>query len=195
MRARPVKGLDRNGPLADQLERIIAARLDELLGFMPQAADPAEVEALHDLRIAAKRLRYVLELGEHLLGPYAKTAHKRVKALQDLVGVIHDCDVTIPRVRALNERLTDEDVHALTEDPDRPPPHVHAHRGLTSYEVLLRARRNREYARFLDLWRELEREGFAARLRYAAAERPEAEAPSPDVHEDHAPGEDAAEHA
>ena len=30
--------------------------------FMPRAADPREVVALHDMRIAAKRLRYVLEL-------------------------------------------------------------------------------------------------------------------------------------
>lgn len=186
MKARPVKGLKPGGALADQLERILGVRLDELGSFMPQASDPAEVEALHDLRIAAKRLRYVLELAEPLMGPYARTAGKRVKALQDLVGVIHDCDVTIPRVRALREQLLEEDVAAATTGAE--PPHAGAHRGLTSYEVLLRARRSREYATFLALWRDLEREGFAARLRYAASERPDR---SHGVHVEPGPGEDA----
>lgn len=188
MKAREVKGLRPKGALADQLERIVDVRLDELTSFMPQASDPREVEALHDLRIAAKRLRYVLELAEPLIGPYGKAAGKRVKALQDLVGVIHDCDVTIPRVRALREKLVREDVAAATKG--EPAPHADAHRGLVAYEVLLRARRNQEYAAFLELWRELEREGFAARLRYAASERP-----SHDVHAEGDPGEDAQQHA
>ena len=62
VKARRIKGLDPEGPLADNAERIVLVRLDELCGFMPRAADPAEWVALHDMRIAAKRLRYVLEV-------------------------------------------------------------------------------------------------------------------------------------
>ena len=47
-------------------------RLDELCGFMPRAADPDEVVALHDMRIAAKRLRYILEVTGPCFGPYAE---------------------------------------------------------------------------------------------------------------------------
>ena len=48
MRARKVKGLDPDGTLADNLQRIVAARLDELASFVPKAFDPTEVKALAD---------------------------------------------------------------------------------------------------------------------------------------------------
>ena len=95
LKARRVKGLDPDGTLADNAERIVRVRLDELCGFMPTAADPAEVVALHDMRIAAKRLRYILEVTGPCFGPYAKTATRQVKELQDLLGEIHDCDVQV----------------------------------------------------------------------------------------------------
>ena len=58
------------------------------------------------MRIAAKRLRYILEVGaEPCFGPYATTAIKRTKELQDLLGELHDCDVQLPRVRALQDEL------------------------------------------------------------------------------------------
>ena len=62
MKARRVKGLDPSGTLVDNAERIVAVRLDEVTAFAPRVFDPEQVEALHDMRIAAKRLRYVLEV-------------------------------------------------------------------------------------------------------------------------------------
>lgn len=99
MKARKVKGLDPDGTLADNAQRIAAVRLRELSSFTAQALDPAEVQALHDMRIAAKRLRYVLELTRPALGPSAPGAARTAKKLQDLLGQIHDCDVMLPRVR------------------------------------------------------------------------------------------------
>ena len=58
----------------------------------------AQVKAQHDMRIAVKRLRYVLELGDGCFGPYTRTALRRTKELQDVLGEIHDCDVALPRV-------------------------------------------------------------------------------------------------
>ena len=74
LKARTVTGLDPDGALADNAERIVLVRLDELCAFMPRAADPAEVVALHDMRIAAKRLRYILEVTAPCFGPYAEKA-------------------------------------------------------------------------------------------------------------------------
>ena len=84
---------------------------------MPKAADPKEVVALHDMRIAAKRLRYVLEVTGSCFGPYASGAVKMVKELQDLLGEIHDCDVQLPEVAAFLEELIAEDVAAAGESP------------------------------------------------------------------------------
>jgi hypothetical protein len=183
MKARKVRGLDPEGTLADNVERIIEVRLDELGSFMPKAADPGEVKALHDLRIAAKRLRYLLEMFSPCFGPYAATAAKRVKRLQDLVGEIHDCDVMLPRVEGLIEELRERDaidVRRLAGDADDVAPELTAHaphaksfRGLESLAVHLRARRLLLFERFLELWTDLQREGFDARLRFAVGERPE----------------------
>src|ERR1700709_1767090 len=98
MKARKVDGLEPDGALADNAERIVRVRLDELHSFIPRALDPYEVTALHDMRIAAKRLRYILEVtADVCFGPYAETALKRTKDLQDLLAEIHDCDVQLPR--------------------------------------------------------------------------------------------------
>lgn len=185
MKARRVPDLDVAAPLADNAERIVRLRLDELYGFIPAALDEAEVEALHDMRIAAKRLRYVLEVtAEPCFGPYARTAAKRVRALQDLIGDIHDCDVALPRVRAAAVARREADAAALLDRADDDArdldptlagglPHATEHRGLATLEAYLVARRGLLYRRFLELWAQLGREGFRARLEFALAERPQ----------------------
>jgi hypothetical protein len=169
VKARRVKGIDPSGALVDNAERIVAVRLDELAGFAPRVFDPAEVECLHDMRIAAKRLRYVLEVMGDLFGPYADDARKHVKALQDLLGDIHDCDVLVPRVTRLIRDLRDEDVAAGIGGAD--PPHADDYRGLELLIVSTRVRRHHLFERFLEFWTDLERDGFRARLEYAIAER------------------------
>ena len=100
MKARKVKHLDPDGTLADNAQRVVAVRIDELYDFVPAVLDPKRVKKLHAMRIAAKRLRYVLEVtSSACFGPYALTATKRVRELQDLLGEIHDCDVQLPRVQ------------------------------------------------------------------------------------------------
>ena len=181
MKARKVKDLDPAEPLADNAERIVRVRLDEMCGFMPQAADPREVVALHDMRIAAKRLRYILEITAPIFGDYASTAVRLTKDVQDLLGEIHDCDVQIPEVQAFLDELVAEDAQQLVAaagaaqdlDPSavRKASHRNDHAGLVALLVHLRARRELLYQRFLELWQEYERKGYRARLEYAVSER------------------------
>ena len=173
MKARKVKGLDPEGPLADNAEKIVRVRLDELTTFMPKAADSEEIVALHDMRIAAKRLRYVLEVTGSCFGPYAANAVKQVKDLQDLLGEIHDCDVQLPEVAAFLDELMEEDVAAAGASPRdlARAPNRRTYAGLVALQVHLRARRRALFADFLEMWRDLERKGFAARLAFALSER------------------------
>jgi hypothetical protein len=184
MKARKVKGLDPATALADNAERIVHVRLDELCSFIPEALEPDGVTALHDMRIAAKRLRYVLEVtADTCFGPYAATALKRTKDLQDLLGEIHDCDVQLPRVLARLAELRAADAQqargrakatATDLDPGlaRRTAHTTAWRGLETLAVYLEARRALLFERFVQMWTGLERDGFRARLDYAARERP-----------------------
>jgi CHAD domain-containing protein len=173
VKARKVKGLDPEGTLGDNAERIVRVRLDELCSFMPKATDPKEVVALHDMRIAAKRLRYVLEVTGLCFGPYASNAVKLVKDLQDLLGEIHDCDVQLPEVAAFLEELVAEDVAAAGPDPKdlAKTPNRRTYAGLVALQVHLRARRRELFEQFLELWRDYERKGFEARLAFAVSER------------------------
>lgn len=53
----------------------------------------ADVETLHQLRIATKWLRYDLEFFGETLGPDSARLLERVVALQDFLGCLHDADV------------------------------------------------------------------------------------------------------
>ena len=60
MKAKQVKKLDPVRPLGENAARIIKVRIDEMRSFAPRAL-AGKTSAQHDMRIAAKRLRYVLE--------------------------------------------------------------------------------------------------------------------------------------
>jgi CHAD domain-containing protein len=108
LKAHRIKGLDPAEPLRVNAARIVRTRLDELCALAEQALDPSAADAQHDTRIAAKRLRYVLEIVETCFGEEARAAHAAAKELQGLLGEIHDCDVMLPRakgVESLEQRL------------------------------------------------------------------------------------------
>jgi CHAD domain-containing protein len=61
----------------------------------------ADVETLHELRIAVKWLRYTLEFFGETLGPDFARLLARVVALQDYLGSLHDADVATKLARDL----------------------------------------------------------------------------------------------
>ena len=59
----------------------------------------ADIETIHQLRIAGKWLRYTLEFFREALGPEVDQLIPRVVVLQDHLGWLHDADVTIALTR------------------------------------------------------------------------------------------------
>lgn len=98
VRAKRVRGIRCDSPSAVNARLVIATRLDEMLSFAPWVDDPANVEEIHNLRIAAKRLRYSLELFRFALPSGANGLINEVKEIQEHVGDLHDADVMIERV-------------------------------------------------------------------------------------------------
>ena len=138
MKARAVKGLDPGGPLRSNVSQIVATRLDELRGFVDSALAPGASEDQHDMRIAAKRLRYVLELFAPCLGDEAKEARRAAKQLQSVLGDLHDCDLMLGKVE-----------------------------GIGSVEAVLRERRQRLFSEFISLWQAEASKGTWAALESA----------------------------
>jgi hypothetical protein len=173
MKARAVKKLDPQRPLGENAARIVRVRLDEMLSFAPRALE-GKTKAQHDMRIAAKRLRYVLEVTGFCFGRPAETARSRARDLQDILGEIHDCDVMLPRVRGHLEELQKEDAATVRRKagpaPDLDPrlaahaPHRTAYRGLDVLAVYLEARRELLADRFTQFWRVQEENGTWKRL-------------------------------
>lgn len=135
MKARAVDGLDPAEPLRPNVARIVTTRLDELRGFAEAALAPDASEAQHDMRIAAKRLRYVLELFAPCLGEEAEAARQAAKRLQSALGDLHDCDLMLSKVE-----------------------------GVGSVEGLLRERREHLFHEFVALWQAEASQGTWAAL-------------------------------
>ena len=66
---------------------------------------PFAVGKLHEMRIAAKRLRYALELFTKCWGEKIEPFSEQIAEMQAALGEVHDCDVWI---EALGERLRNE---------------------------------------------------------------------------------------
>jgi CHAD domain-containing protein len=123
VKARAIDGLDPSGPLEPNVARIVAVRLDELRSFVDEALAPDASKAQHNMRIAAKRLRYVLEIFEPCLSEEAKVARLAAKRLQSVLGDLHDCDLMLSKV---------EQIGSIT--------------------AILRQRRERLFQEFVELW-------------------------------------------
>jgi CHAD domain-containing protein len=71
----------------------IQERLEEFLSYEPYVHRPECVLELHAMRIAAKQLRYTMEVFASIYPGELKPYLQAVKTSQELLGDIHDCDV------------------------------------------------------------------------------------------------------
>jgi CHAD domain-containing protein len=79
----------------DVARHTILERLKEFEKLSNSFYHPLKVKPLHRLRIAAKRLRYALELFEQCWGKQFGLFARQVASLQSELGNLHDCDVWI----------------------------------------------------------------------------------------------------
>ena len=143
MKAHRVEGLVPEMELADAARRIVAMRTAELYAFVPEALGERAASAMHDMRIAAKRLRYLLEMVGFCFGEVGAEAQARARELQDVLGEIHDCDVMLERIAA-----------SRAGEPD----------GFDALAERFRRRRAKHFARFTALWEAIEESGLRDRL-------------------------------
>jgi hypothetical protein len=98
-KARPIPGLDPQAPTGKNARVIAKVRLEELYSWESSIDHPDNIRALHNLRIAAKRLRYTFEVFEEALPVACQPLHAEVVQVQDELGVLHDTGVMIALLR------------------------------------------------------------------------------------------------
>jgi len=125
-KARPVAGLSAAAPLAENARAIIVVRADEMFGFAHAIGDPAHDEDLHNMRIAAKRLRYTLEMFRAVLGDDGPALIDVVKEVQERIGTIHDADVLDEVARIHLAVVAQRQVMELSAAEEHPSPPAHA---------------------------------------------------------------------
>jgi CHAD domain-containing protein len=112
-RAREVE-LDCEGSFALAAVRVVEVRAAEVFEHSSGVLDVDDVERVHDMRVATRRLRAALEVFEPCFP--RKRHHKaleRVKALADALGMRRDLDVEIELLVSLEPEVADEDGEAL----------------------------------------------------------------------------------
>jgi CHAD domain-containing protein len=111
--ARKVK-LDCEGSFSQAAPRVIKVRSKEVFAHSEGVLDLGNVERVHDMRVATRRLRAALEVFEPCF-PHKRhrKALKKVKALADALGERRDADVEIALLEGLIEEATDADRGAL----------------------------------------------------------------------------------
>ena len=135
-KARRIPGLDADEPYAAAAARIVDVRVAELIDHARGVLDIDDIERVHDMRVATRRLRAALEtFGPCFPRRELKAGLRQVKELADALGERRDRDVSIAALERIAESMA---------APDRP--------GIEALVVRLRAEQaqaNAALARFV----------------------------------------------
>jgi CHAD domain-containing protein len=95
-KARPIPDLSEEDPYGVAAAKIVAVRSRELADHASGVLDVSDIERVHDMRVATRRLRAALEVFEPCFPPKRfRAALREVKELADALGERRDRDVTI----------------------------------------------------------------------------------------------------
>jgi len=187
-RAHPITGLDLQAPTDKNARLIVKARLAEMYVYTEYIGNPEYVQELHDLRIAAKRVRYTLEVFAAYLPVASQEFAEELATLQDELGALHDSEVMLALLRlslhkeqqdVANELSAKQPRKSLLSAPmaahimqatDTHGPAEKTRQGLASFLLKQEQRRLQCYEVFRLHWEQLEQRHFRARLFAALAE-------------------------
>ena len=145
-----------------------SARLDALLAFAETVRHPEQIEELHRMRIAAKRLRYALEVLAPSLDHDFKPVIVTLKEIQDRLGEIHDCDVWL----ALLPDFLDDERRMMRRYLGHTRPMNRLVPGIEAFSRARHERRAAACAGLMQFWERLEQESFWPKVRQALTPPP-----------------------
>jgi CHAD domain-containing protein len=105
-KARDIEGLHATMPFAEAAAATVAVRAAELFDHAEGVLDTTDIERVHDMRVASRRLRAVLEIYAPCFPKdQFKPLLQEVKALADALGARRDPDVLLAQLAKLEAAL------------------------------------------------------------------------------------------
>jgi CHAD domain-containing protein len=105
-RARVVPGFAQSASFREAAVRVVAVRTEEVFEHVAHVLDTSDIERVHDMRVATRRLRAALEI---FAACFPKREHrkvlKEVKRLADALGERRDPDVAIDSFTRVRDAL------------------------------------------------------------------------------------------
>jgi CHAD domain-containing protein len=105
-KAREITGIRPEARFRDAAAAAVSVRAEEVFEFEEGVLDTSDIERVHDMRVASRRLRAVMEIfapcfpkAEH------RQALKEVKTLADALGTRRDPDVAIEELEHIAGQL------------------------------------------------------------------------------------------
>jgi CHAD domain-containing protein len=144
----------------------ISRRLNSVLSYEQWVHNPDAVAEHHAMRIAAKKLRYTMEVYAPLYRFGLKKYLFRIKKIQAILGDLHDCDVWIDMTKVM---LAKERSTFPTKDSVRNT-HIRKMNGFEHFLSERQKERKRLYRNFVRYWESLGRSGIWDDLRRALVE-------------------------
>jgi CHAD domain-containing protein len=134
-----------------QTRKAILEHLDSLLVYEDCLDEPEDFEQHHAMRIAAKRLRYTVEISDPVYDGGLAEHVKAVKQLQTFLGDVHDCDVWSEDLRAFGRDERRRIAARFGDDG----PYERLRPGIEHLAEDRRARRRALFEQLVAYWREL----------------------------------------
>ena len=113
--ASPEKRHVSKGSALAEADAQAAARAAQLKAAIEHAGGIYLPDRLHRVRVAAKKLRYALEIQRELTRSRSAAHLNRAKAQQDLLGRMHDFEILIDRARGVQGTLAPRDRRGMAE--------------------------------------------------------------------------------
>src|SRR5687767_15802584 len=109
-KAREIPGIAAALPFREAAARAVETRTEEVFDHAADVLDTSDIEGVHDMRVATRRLRAVMEIFAPCF-PKADLRRllKQVKNLADVLGERRDPDVMIDGLEKVAEDLTGAD--------------------------------------------------------------------------------------
>jgi CHAD domain-containing protein len=109
-KARDIPGVVPDATFREAAASAVEVRADEVFAFRDRALDTGDIEGVHDMRVATRRLRAAMEI---FAVCFPREQHRRalreVKELADVLGERRDPDVMIDGLEGIATKLAPGD--------------------------------------------------------------------------------------